>query len=70
LVLLAQDPEDGLAKVRTGLNGIPIPTLQQTEAFVEHVATHHSWYKHLPSFPPGVWFLFAGNPNARRQFAW
>ncbi|MFO1459316.1 MAG: hypothetical protein U1G08_07885 [Verrucomicrobiota bacterium] len=47
-----------------------MPTLEQTEAFVLHVGTNHSWYKHLPHFPPGCWFLFAPNPNAGCQFAW
>lgn len=70
LVLLAQDPEDGFSKIHTRLATTPIPTLQQTEACAEHVAGNHSWYKHLPSFPPGVWFLFAPNPNAGCQFVW
>lgn len=34
------------------------------EAFTHHVATAHSWYKHLPQLPPGVPFRFFLDPCA------
>jgi hypothetical protein len=43
---------------------LPLPTLQQTAAFAEHVANNHSWYKHLPFFPPGATFTFFLAPHA------
>ena len=43
---------------------LPLPTLEQTWAFAEHVADNHSWYKHLPIFPPGATFVFFLAPNA------
>ncbi len=45
---------------------LPRPTLEQTRAFVHHVAGAHSWYKHLPLFPPGGLFFFYLDPNAGR----
>lgn len=42
---------------------LPLPTLPQTAAFAEHVAENHSWYKHLPFFPPGATFVFFLNPH-------
>jgi hypothetical protein len=44
--------------------GLPLPTLEQTAAFADHVAENHSWYKHLPAFPPGATFVFFLNPHA------
>jgi hypothetical protein len=43
---------------------LPLPTPEQTSAFAEHVAQNHSWYKHLPIFPPGAVFTFFLNPHA------
>ena len=43
---------------------LPLPTSEQTNRFAEHVARNHSWYKHLPYFPPGASFVFFLNPNA------
>ncbi len=40
------------------------PTVDQIEAFVEFVASAHSWYKHLPLFPPGLPFHFLVHPWA------
>ncbi len=40
------------------------PTLEQTARFADHVADNHSWYKHLPFFPPGASFVFFPNPHA------
>ena len=43
---------------------LPLPTPEQTERFAEHVADNHSWYKHLPFFPPGAGFVLFLNPHA------
>lgn len=43
---------------------IPVPTVEQTASFSEHVINNHSWYKHLPFFPPGASFVFFPNPHA------
>jgi len=40
------------------LAGVPLPTQQQKQKFVEYVSHAHSWYKHLPLYPPGVPFYF------------
>lgn len=36
----------------------PLPTEQQKQNFVEYVSHAHSWYKHLPLYPPGAPFYF------------
>jgi hypothetical protein len=36
---------------------LPVPTVLQRENFVEYITTAHSWYKHLPLYPPGLPFL-------------
>ena len=46
---------------------LPKPTPTQTTRFADHVAENHSWYKHLPFFPPGASFVFFPNPHAGRQ---
>jgi hypothetical protein len=48
------------------LISLPVPTPEQTVRFADHVANNHSWYKHLPFFPPGASFLFFPNPHAGR----
>ena len=53
-----------LAEVRR----LPRPSHAQVDAFVEHVAIAHSWYKHLPLVPPGERFSFYLNPNAGREW--
>lgn len=45
----------------------PPPTADQINAFVEHVASKHSWYKHLPMTPPGVRFIVYLDPGAGMQ---
>ena len=40
------------------------PTAAQIEAFADHVSSAHSWYKHLPLFPPGRPFHFFPDPWA------
>ncbi len=42
----------------------PRPTDAQIDDFVDFVAEAHSWYKHLPLFPPGQPFTFFLNPTA------
>jgi hypothetical protein len=32
---------------------VPPPTQQQKEDFADFVSHAHSWYKHLPLYPPG-----------------
>jgi len=46
------------------LDGISRPTEAQIHDFVDYVAHAHSWYKHLPLFPPGTPFYFFLDPNA------
>ena len=43
---------------------LPLPTPEQTARCAVHVAENHSWYKHLPYFPPGATFVFFLNPAA------
>jgi hypothetical protein len=45
---------------------LPVPTREQADRFGDHVANNHSWYKHLPFFPPGASFVFFPNPQAGR----
>lgn len=40
------------------LDGVPMPTQQQKENFVDYVSDAHSWYKHLPLYHPGWPFYF------------
>ena len=40
------------------LSGVPLPTQEQKENFVEYVSYAHSWYKHLPLYQPGAPFYF------------
>jgi hypothetical protein len=37
---------------------LPLPSTEQNERFAEYVTEAHSWYKHLPFFPPGAGFVF------------
>ncbi len=46
------------------LADVPLPTRRQTVRFAAHLAEAHSWYKHLPFFPPGASFVFFLNPHA------
>lgn len=46
---------------------LPLPTVEQTEAFAKYVTRAHSWYKHLPPFPPGRLFAFFLDPQAGRS---
>jgi len=40
------------------LAAVPLPTEPQRDGFVDYVAHAHSWYKHVPPFPPGAPFYF------------
>ena len=40
------------------LAGVPLPTEQQKQNFIEYVSHAHSWYKHLPLYLPGAPFYF------------
>jgi hypothetical protein len=51
-------PALSLARYVDLLAGVPLPTREQKENFVEYVSHAHSWYKHLPLCPPGVPFHF------------
>ncbi|HVE77500.1 MAG TPA: hypothetical protein VNA89_01495 [Gemmatimonadaceae bacterium] len=53
-----------LAEVRR----LPRPSAAQIDAFVEYVASAHSWYKHLPLLPLGEPFVFYLDPNAGREW--
>ena len=46
------------------ISSLPLPTPKQTAHFADHVVTNHSWYKHLPFYPPGRRFVFFLNPHA------
>lgn len=48
------------------LKSLPAPTSEQTARFADHVADNHSWYKHLPLFPPGTSFVVFPNLHAGR----
>ena len=43
---------------------LPPPTQQQKENFAHFVSRAHSWYKHIPFWPPGVPFHFFIDPSA------
>lgn len=57
-----------MAEYRDMLKGVPRPTEVQIQAFSEHVASAHSWYKHLPDAPPGAPFNLYLDPAAGMQF--
>ncbi|HZU75382.1 MAG TPA: hypothetical protein VFA70_01370 [Dehalococcoidia bacterium] len=46
---------------------LPLPTPEQTARFADYVASSHSWYKHLPYFPPGARFVFYLAPAAGQE---
>ena len=51
-------PSQTLAGYVDSLAGVPLPTADQVENFVEYVAHTHSWYKHLRHNRPGNRFYF------------
>jgi hypothetical protein len=57
----------GVDAYRELLPHIPTPTAEQTSRFADFVARAHSWYKHLPLFPPGAPFCFFLDPHAGEE---
>ena len=51
------------------VRNLPRPTPDQMLAFARYVSNAHSWYKHLPWFPPGAPFYFFLDPAAGMQRA-
>lgn len=49
---------------RAAIAPLPRPTLRQMEDFAQFVSDAHSWYKHLPLYPPGAAFHFFLDPSA------
>ena len=56
-----------IEEYRALVSGLPRPTAEQMRDFAHHVAGAHSWYKHLPLWPPGVPFRFFLDPSAGMQ---
>ncbi|HUE73603.1 MAG TPA: hypothetical protein VMP01_22185 [Pirellulaceae bacterium] len=56
--------QQSLKAYRDLLQSFSIPTDEQMAAFAGHVATMHSWYKHLPLTQPGHRFTFYLDPCA------
>lgn len=54
----ARQPTLTLSQYLDLIADLPLPDPQQKEYFIEYVAHSHSWYKHLPPFPPGLPFYF------------
>jgi hypothetical protein len=52
------------------ISRLPLPTPEQTVRFANHVVMDHSWYKHLPFFPPGARFAFFLQPRAGCEVIW
>lgn len=53
-----------LARYLSAAGALPIPTMEQMQAFALHVSRAHSWYKHLPYCAPGSPFYFYLDPAA------
>lgn len=49
---------------------LELPSPAQGDAFAEYATNAHSWYKHLPLFPPGARFVFFLDPNAGLVQEW
>ena len=62
---VANAPNDLRAYIEL-IAGLPRPTDEQRDNFVNFVAGAHSWYKHLSILPPGTDFCFFLNPNSGR----
>jgi hypothetical protein len=60
------DADADRRRYRDLVRDLPRPTPAQSAAFAQHVAGAHSWYKHLPPFPPGAPFTFFLDPNSGR----
>lgn len=59
---MSTDPACSLSDYRRHVRDLPRPSAEQIENFVQFVSKAHSWYKHLPLFPPGVPFHFFLDP--------
>jgi len=57
-IMYQPSPTLSMDQYRALLADVPLPTKQQKENFVEYASHAHSWYKHLPLCPPGVFFNF------------
>jgi hypothetical protein len=56
-----------MAKTYTDfIKELSTPTIEQTNNFVQYVATLHSWYKHLPS-ERTIPFVFYFDPNVAKE---
>jgi hypothetical protein len=53
-----------LDEYRHLLRDMPAPAQERLEEFARFVSTAHSWYKHLPIWPPGVPMRFFLDPCA------
>lgn len=53
-----------VAEYRATIAALPRPRQEQIESYVEFVSNAHSWYKHLPMYPPGRSFYFYLDPSA------
>lgn len=49
---------------------LELPSPAQSDAFAKFSTNAHSWYKHLPLFPPGARFVFFLDPNAGLVQEW
>lgn len=49
------------------LRALPLPSLEQHRAFVQHVRNAHSWYKHLPLLEGGQFAVFLA-PDAGQEY--
>ena len=58
-----------LAEYKSLTRDLPRPTAPQMEDFAEFVSLAHSWYKHLPLFPPCAPLHFFLDPAAGMQRA-
>lgn len=61
-------PAITLADYRALWRNVPRPTATQIQEFALFVAGAHSWYKHLPMFPPGGQFCFYLDPAAGMDY--
>jgi len=63
-------PPVTLDEYRSLVRDVPAPTPDQMQAFAEYVSEAHSWYKHLPTLPPGARFQFYVDASAGAQRVW
>jgi len=56
------------ARFGRAMSALPPPTLEQLTNFVEHVASAHSWYKHLANGAPRDFFQLRVSPSAGMRY--